>query len=181
MKALFLDRDGVVIKYIPYLSQAEQVHISQGAKEALKTWQTQGYKLVIVTNQSGISRGYFNYDDVIAIHQKILDEYGQFGVKFEDILLCPHQPADNCPCRKPSPYLLLNYSQKHNIDLSRSYFIGDAPSDIECAINANCQPVLVLTGRGEETKSKLSKYPISIPIFNSLCETVELAIMGNEE
>ena len=174
MKTLFLDRDGVVIEYIPYLSRPEQVKIPDGAKEALKYWQDNGYKLVIVTNQSGISRGYFTYNEVITIHDRILKEYAQGGVKFEEILICPHQPSDNCQCRKPSPYLLLHYSQKQNVDLSRSYFMGDAPSDIECAINAQCQPVLLLTGRGEETKSKLSQYPYSIPIFATLADTISL-------
>ena len=174
MKALFLDRDGVVIEYIPYLSKPEQVKIPDGAIEGLKLWQNEGYRLVIVTNQSGISRGYFTYDDVRAIHEKILEEYGKFGITFEDILICPHQPSDNCYCRKPSPYLLETYSQHHHLDLARSYFIGDAPSDIECAINAQCQPVLVLTGRGEETLQHLSKYSIPIPIFQSLGDTVKL-------
>lgn len=174
MKALFLDRDGVVIEYIPYLSKPEQVKIPPGAIEGLKWWYDRGYKLVIVTNQSGVSRGYFTYDDVIDIHQRIKKEYGQFGVIFEDILICPHQPADNCHCRKPSPYLIQNYSQQYDIDLSRSYFIGDAPSDIECAINAGCQPVLLLTGRGEETKKILSKYPQPIPVFRSLFDTIQL-------
>lgn len=174
MKALFLDRDGVVIDYIPYLSRPEQISLPQGAPEALQKWQSEGYKLVIVTNQSGISRGYFSLEDVKAIHKRIIEEYQPFGVEFADILMCPHQPADNCQCRKPSPYLILNYSKKHNIDLSKSLFIGDAPSDIECAFNAGCQPVLLLTGRGKETKEKLSTYEVSIPIFDSLSNTLDL-------
>jgi D-glycero-D-manno-heptose 1,7-bisphosphate phosphatase len=176
MKALFLDRDGVVIDYIPYLSRPEQVSLPQGAGEALKQWQTEGYQLVIVTNQSGISRDYFSEEDVKAIHKCIIKEYRHFGVEFADILICPHQPADNCQCRKPSPYLLLNYSEKNHIDLSQSWFIGDAPSDIECALNAGCQPVLLLTGRGKETIKTLSKEELSIPVFESLSATTQLAI-----
>jgi len=157
MKALFLDRDGVVIDYIPYLSTPEQVKIPQDAPIALKQWQDQGYRLVIVTNQSGISRGYFSFEDVMAIHQELIAKYAHFGVYFSDILICPHQPSDNCLCRKPSPFLIKTYAQNHGIDLSQSFFIGDAPSDIECAINAPCQPVLLLTGRGVETFDLLSK------------------------
>lgn len=174
MKALFLDRDGVVVNYIPYLSRPEQVSLPEDAGEALKKWQREGYKLVIVTNQSGISRGYFSLEDVKAIHKRIIAEYRRFGVEFADILMCPHQPADNCQCRKPSPYLILNYSEKHNIDLSKSLFIGDAPSDIECALNAGCQPVLLLTGRGRETKETLLNCNTSIPIFESLSDTLKL-------
>jgi D-glycero-D-manno-heptose 1,7-bisphosphate phosphatase len=174
MKALFLDRDGVTIDYIPYLSRPEQVSLPKGAGKALKAWQKGGYKLVIVTNQSGISRGYFSLEDVKAIHQRIIEEYRRFGVEFADILICPHQPSDNCQCRKPSPYLLVNYSEKYNIDLSKSLFIGDAPSDIECGFNAGCQPVLLLTGRGKETKEKLSNYEVSIPIFENLSDTITI-------
>jgi len=176
MKALFLDRDGVTIDYIPYLSRPEQVSLPEGAGEALKIWQDEGYQLVIVTNQSGISRGYFSLEDVEEIHQRIVEEYRSFGVEFADILICPHQPSDNCQCRKPSPYLLLNYSEKENIDLSQSWFMGDAPSDIECAINAGCQPVLLLTGRGKETQEKLPNYKVSISIFENLSDTLDLVI-----
>ena len=157
MKALFLDRDGVVIDYIPYLSKPEQVKIPQDAPIALKQWQDRGYRLVIVTNQSGISRGYFSFDDVMAIHRELITQYAHFDVDFNDILICPHQPADNCLCRKPSPFLIQTYAQNHDIDLSQSFFIGDALSDIECAINAQCQPVLLLTGRGKETLDLLSE------------------------
>lgn len=179
-RALFLDRDGVTIDYIPYLSRPEQVSLPKGAGEALKQWQNRGYQLVIVTNQSGISRGYFSHEDVEAIHQRIIEEYRYFEVEFDDILMCPHQPSDKCECRKPSPFLILNYSEKHHINLSQSLFIGDAPSDIECALNAGCQPVLLLTGRGKETREKLSKNETFIPIFENLSATVKLAIKVEE-
>lgn len=157
MKALFLDRDGVVIDYVPYLSKPEQVKIPQDAPIALKQWQDKGYRLVIVTNQSGISRGYFSFEDVMAIHQELITQYAHFDVHFNNILICPHQPSDNCLCRKPSPFLIKTYSQNHDIDLSQSFFIGDALSDIECAINASCNPVLLLTGRGKETLALLKE------------------------
>ncbi len=157
MKALFLDRDGVVIDYIPYLSKPEQVKTPQDAPIALKQWQDRGYRLVIVTNQSGISRGYFSFEDLMKIHQELITQYAHFEVYFNDILICPHQPADNCLCRKPSPFLIKTYAHNHGIDLSQSFFIGDAPSDIECAINAQCQPVLLLTGRGRETLTLLEE------------------------
>lgn len=195
MKALFLDRDGVVIDYIPYLSKPEQVKIPQDAPIALKQWQDKGYRLVIVTNQSGISRGYFSFEDVMAIHQELISQYAHFDVYFNDILICPHQPADNCLCRKPSPFLIKTYAHNHDIDLSESFFIGDAPSDIECAINAQCQPVLLLTGRGKETLDLLTidfnfargiishnssynyikyKDSLSIPVFEHLKDTFSL-------
>jgi D-glycero-D-manno-heptose 1,7-bisphosphate phosphatase len=173
-KALFLDRDGVIIDYIPYLSKPEQVKLPLGAGLALQAWQAAGYELVIFTNQSGVNRGYFTLEDVNAIHEQIKQEYSQYGVKFTKILICPHQPADNCNCRKPSPKLILEYAQQQEIDLSQSWFIGDAPSDLECAIKAGCQPVLVLTGRGQETLQHLAKYSQDIPVYSTLQATREL-------
>lgn len=173
-KALFLDRDGVIIDYIPYLSKPEQIRIPDNAGMALKKWQDAGYILIIFTNQSGIARGYFTMDEVNAIHQHIYDQYAQFGVNFQDLLICPHQPKDNCKCRKPSPNLLLKCVQKYNINIAKSFFIGDAPSDIECAINSGCQPVLLLTGRGQETAKKINRYNVNIHIFKNLEDTLLL-------
>ncbi len=173
-KALFLDRDGVAIKYIPYLSRPEQVELPLGAGEALKQWKNAGYLLILVTNQSGIGRGYYTLEEVERVHRHICDEYGKFGVQFDDIFLCPHHPQDNCLCRKPSPQMLIDASKKHHISLSQSFFVGDAPSDVECAINAECQPVLLLTGRGQETLQKVTDYPREVEIFESLQETVTL-------
>ncbi len=173
-KALLLDRDGVIINYIPYLSKPEQVRLPTGAGLALKKWQDAGYLLISITNQSGIGRGYFTWDDLEAIHTRIRHEYQEFGVNFCDILICPHHPAQACLCRKPSPYLLLEAAKKYNLSLAQSFFIGDAPSDLECAIQAGCQPVLVLTGRGRSTVQDIEQYPVTIPVYNDLSETVEL-------
>jgi D-glycero-D-manno-heptose 1,7-bisphosphate phosphatase len=175
-KALFLDRDGVIIDYIPYLSKPEQVRIPKGAGQALKQWQDAGYLLILLTNQSGVGRGYFTLDDLEAVHTRISQEYQKFEVNFCDILICPHHPSQACPCRKPSPYLLLEAAKKYRLAISQSFFIGDAPSDLECAIKAGCQPVLLLTGRGRTTVQHLEKYPVKIPIYNDLSETVELIL-----
>jgi len=173
-KALFLDRDGVLIEYVPYLSHPHQVKISPGAPEALKKWQEAGYLLIVITNQSGVRRGYFTMRDVEAVHKYLCQEYERFGVKFQDILICPHHPSDHCKCRKPSPYLVLEAAQRHLIEVSQSFLMGDAASDLECAIRAGCQPVLILTGRGQSTAQMLTNYPTQIPIFSKLMETVEL-------
>lgn len=173
-KALFLDRDGVIIEYIPYLSKPEQVKIPEDAGIALKQWQNKGYKLVICTNQSGIARGYFTINDVQQVHQRIFAQYAQFDVTFDTILMCPHQPEDKCLCRKPSPFLLKEYATKNNINLSHSFFMGDAPCDIECALNAGCKPVLLLTGRGQETVKTLANFAEKIPVFNTLKNTLSM-------
>jgi D-glycero-D-manno-heptose 1,7-bisphosphate phosphatase len=104
----------------------------------------------------------------------MIEEYRQLGVHFHDLAICPHHPDEGCPCRKPSPYLLLTAAQQYGIDLAGSLFIGDAPSDLECALEAGCQPVLLLTGRGKVTLGEIEKYPVQIPVYSQLKETVEL-------
>ena len=173
-KALFLDRDGVIIQYIPYLSCPEQVKLPDGAGEALKTWQDAGYLLIIITNQAGVGRGYYTLKDVEKVHAHIRQQYERFGVSFHDIFICPHHPEDNCLCRKPSPEMLIKASKKHQIAMSQSFFIGDAPSDLQSAIGANCQPVLVLTGRGKETRENIAQYLQKVKVFDGLSETVKL-------
>ena len=173
-KALFLDRDGVTIDYIPYLSQPEQVKLPDGAGKALKQWQDAGYLLIVITNQAGIGRGYFDHEAVEAVHKTVRAEYGKFGVNFTNFFLCPHHPEAGCECRKPSPEMLLTAAKNHQISLKESYFVGDAPSDLKAAINAGCQPVLVLTGRGQETAAQLDQFPPGIQVFDSLCDTVAL-------
>ncbi|BFM40452.1 HAD family hydrolase [Synechocystis sp. LKSZ1] len=171
-KALFLDRDGVVINYIPYLGRPHQVQIPRDAGPALKQWQEAGYLLIIITNQAGIGRGYFSVSDVQAIHHRLAELYRPFGVEFTDIFLCPHHPEDACDCRKPSPQMLFEAAEQYDIDLGQSYFLGDAPSDLHAAIQAGCQPLLVRTGRGQETEAKLAQFSQAIPVFDQVSDTV---------
>ncbi|MEB3308670.1 MAG: HAD family hydrolase [Snowella sp.] len=180
-KALFLDRDGVVVNYIPYLSQPEQVQIPSGAGQALKQWQDAGYLLIVITNQAGVGRGYFTLDDVEAVHHCIRQKYQDFGVKFDAFFLCPHHPDDQCQCRKPSPYLLQTAAQQYGINLADSFFLGDAPSDLEAAIAAGCQPLLVLTGRGQETLAKIEQYSVKVPVFEQVKDTVNLLQLSKQE
>ena len=172
--ALFLDRDGVLIHYIPYLSHPDQVKIPDGGGRALRKWQDRGFLLIIISNQSGISRGYFSSKDVQLIHAKIQLEYAKFGVNFTEFFVCPHQPSECCICRKPSPYMLLQAAKKYDIDLQKSFFIGDSDSDLECAVQAGCNPILLLTGRGEETLQKLSNSQKLIPIYSDLSESLQI-------
>ena len=172
--ALFLDRDGVLIDYIPYLSHPDQVKLPHGGGESLRKWQDQGFLLVIISNQSGISRGYFSVEDVQLVHDKIQLEYAKFGVNFTEFFVCPHQPSERCVCRKPSPFMLLKAAKKYDIDLQKSFFIGDAHSDLECATQAGCHPILLLTGRGEETLQKISNSQRSISIYSTLSESLQL-------
>ncbi len=179
-KALFLDRDGVLIDYVPYLSQPEQVKLPDSAGDALKQWQNAGYLLIIITNQAGVGRGYYSLQDVEKVHSYIHQQYNRFGVSFDDIFVCPHHPDDKCSCRKPSPEMLIKAAKKHHIALSQSFFVGDAPSDLEAAIRANCEPILVLTGRGQETFKNIAQSTKKIKVFKKLSDTVQLINLGED-
>jgi len=174
-KALFLDRDGVLIEYVPYLSRPDQVRVPEGAASALLRWQKAGYLLIVITNQSGVGRGLFTLTDMQAVNQRMEAEYAQHGVSFTEIMVCPHHPSEGCTCRKPSPAMVRQAAQHYAIDLGRSFFIGDNLSDLECAQNAGCQPVLVLTGLGETTLQKLSPDYAAVPVCAHLLDTVYLA------
>lgn len=154
------------------------MQLPPGAGQALIQWQKAGYLLIVITNQAGIGRGYFGHSDVAAVHAKIQEEYGKEGVQFTDFFLCPHHPEEGCDCRKPSPEMLLRAAAQYQISLEHSYFIGDAPSDVGAAIAADCQPVVVMTGRGKETCQQLEQFTAQlarpIPVFANLGQTVTL-------
>ncbi|WP_199335734.1 HAD-IIIA family hydrolase [Nostoc sp. FACHB-110] len=171
-KALFLDRDGVLIEYIPYLSHPHQVALPLGAAETFKQWQDAGYLLIVITNQSGIARGYFTANDVDAVHTKMRQAYASFGVYFQDIFICSHQPSDNCGCRKPSPYMLKEAAKKYSLNLRECFFIGDAVSDMECAVNAGCNPIFLLTNRTLAEASTLAQKHSALRMINQLSETI---------
>lgn len=169
-KALFLDRDGVLINYIPYLSDPGQVTLPAGAGQALQQWQQAGYELVIVTNQAGIGRGYYSEADFWAVQSRLIELYHQQGITFTKTYFCPHTPWENCRCRKPQPGMLQQAAEDLGLTLKACYFVGDAPSDLQAAISAGCQPVLVLTGRGHETAAQLTRWGQPIPVFSALSE-----------
>ena len=173
-KALFLDRDGVLIEYVPYLSHPDQVRIPQGSAEVLKKWQDAGYLLIVITNQSGIGRKYFSLNDVEAVHSRMYEEYAKFGVRFRDLFLCPHHPLDGCVCRKPSPYMVQQAAKKYAINLSQSFFVGDAPSDIECALNAGCEPILITSRLSNSVDCEGLNFVTTTKRASSLSKTWDL-------
>ncbi len=135
-KAIFLDRDGTINVDSGYTHKVEELKFIDGAVEALKLFKEAGYKLFIITNQSGIARGYFTQEQYNSFNDALTQTLAQEGVIIEQTLMCPHSPEEECACRKPSPYLIETASQKHNIDRSKSFMLGDKESDIKCGINA---------------------------------------------
>ena len=152
-KAVFLDRDGTLIVERNYLSSPDQVEILPGVAEGLKLLAEAGFLLVIVTNQSGVGRGYFTIERVAEVHDRMFTLLGLDRSFFAGVYICPHAPAEQCICRKPLPELAFRAAQEHNIDLANSWMIGDKPADINLARAAGTRAVLVRTGYGLEYQS----------------------------
>lgn len=148
-RAVFLDRDGTIIEDKDYLGDPGQVAIFPGVAEALKRLQDAGFKLFIVTNQSGIGRGYYTVEDMQRVNTQLLDELGHLGVRIERIYFAPEAPEQPSRGRKPSPQFLFDARDEFGVDLSQSYVIGDKLSDLECGANAGVKnSILVRTGHG---------------------------------
>lgn len=156
-RAIFLDRDGVVNKEVGYLSTPDNLELIEGSIDALKILKEKGYLLIIITNQAGIARGYFTEKDVEKIHAKLTKILNDNNVILDDIFYCPHHPdfTGDCECRKPKPGMIFKAKKKFNINLKKSFMIGDTLKDVETGKNAQCITVLVLTGYGIEERKKI--------------------------
>ncbi|MFO8017451.1 MAG: D-glycero-beta-D-manno-heptose 1,7-bisphosphate 7-phosphatase [Promethearchaeia archaeon] len=156
-RAIFLDRDGVLNKEVNYLSDPDEFAFLEGSIEALKILKSKDYLLIVVTNQSGIARGYFTSDTLKKIHGKMKRILKANGIELDDIFYCPHHPefTGPCECRKPKPGMVLNAQEEYNLNLKESYLVGDTLSDIEAGNRAQCTTVLVLTGHGSVEKAKI--------------------------
>lgn len=152
IKALFLDRDGV-INYDPgYVYRIEDFEFMPGIFEALAGFMALGYEIFVVTNQSGIGRGYYSEDDFAKLSKYMIDEFKSYGVEIKKIYHCPHTPSDDCNCRKPKPGMILQALDEFNISLKDSLMIGDKPSDLESARRAGVKSGYLI---GDEFKSVL--------------------------
>ena len=147
-KAIFLDRDGTLIKDTGYLHKVEDIEFLPGVVDALK--KLKAFKLFIITNQAGISKKNFLLEDMHRVNAFISKELLNHKIKIEHIYYCPHAPQDNCQCRKPKTMLIKSAQKEYDIDLKNSLVIGDKPADIMLAKNAGCKSVYLLTGHGLE-------------------------------
>lgn len=172
-KAVFLDRDGVLIKDVNYLSHLSQIEIYDDVPVSLKKLQSLGFKLIVVTNQSGVSRGYFTEGFVLETHKMINQLLEPYHIQIDDFIYCPHHPDGqipynlDCNCRKPNTGMIDKARAEHKIEVEGSFMIGDKPSDIELAINAKLTGILVETGYGLNTSHLVAdKFP-EVPQFAS--------------
>jgi len=154
-KAVFLDRDGTINVEKDYLFRVEDFQFIDGVPQAIRRLKDSGYLVVVVTNQSGVARGYFAREDVDLLHCHMQRELERAGTAIDAFYLCPHHPQEgvgelriDCECRKGKPGMLLQAAADLNIDLEHSYMVGDKLADIEAGCSAGCVSLLVLTGYG---------------------------------
>ena len=146
-KTIFLDRDGVINKEINYLYKIEEFEFIDGVFEACKYLINLNYQIIIVTNQSGIARGYYSERDYQILNTWMLAQFKKNNIIIFDIFHCPHLPNSNCNCRKPKPGMFLEAKYKHNIDMKKSWLIGDKEVDIISANNSGISnTILVRSG-----------------------------------
>jgi D-glycero-D-manno-heptose 1,7-bisphosphate phosphatase len=154
-KAVFLDRDGTLIEEVDFLSTVEETRLFPFTVEALKLLSSAGFEFVVVTNQSGIARGYFSGEHVEAIHAKIQSELRRNGLEIASFHYCPHLPDAGCDCRKPNSGMINQALEMKNFDLAESWVIGDKQLDVDLGHNVGARSVLVRTGYGASHESLL--------------------------
>ncbi|MCL0091674.1 D-glycero-beta-D-manno-heptose 1,7-bisphosphate 7-phosphatase [Dehalococcoidales bacterium] len=145
-RAVFLDRDGTIARDVHYCRRVEDFELLPTVAEAIRLLNTNSLKVVVITNQSGIARGYFTEEILAQIHDKMKQELAKDGAWVDAIYYCPHHPDDGCECRKPKTGLFLRAARELDIDLSRSFVVGDMQMDIDAGRALGSKTVLVTTG-----------------------------------
>jgi len=152
--AVFLDRDGVINKDTGYVYKTAEFQFIDGVFDACLKMSKAGYRLIVITNQAGIARGYYTEDDYRHLTKWMLEEFRRHGIKIDDVYYCPHHPVHGagqyrrvCNCRKPAPGMILRAAREHSLDLRRSILVGDKATDIDAGRAAGVgRCILVLTG-----------------------------------
>lgn len=154
--AVFLDRDGTLVEEVGYLDRLDRLHVFPYTTEALRILARAGFRLVIVSNQAGVARGFFDEDFVQLANQYLVDRLAEAGVAVDGVYYCPHHPDGtvaryrvSCECRKPNPGMLRAAERDLGIDLSRSWVVGDRWLDVALATGVGARGILVRTGYGE--------------------------------
>ena len=154
-RAVFLDRDGTINEEVGYLEHLERFRLLPEAGRAIRLLNRHHFKTVVITNQSGVARGYFLESRVHEVHKRMKDLLRLEGARLDGIYYCPHHPDEKCRCRKPETGLVEEASRDLHIDCSRSYVVGDRRGDIEFAHKIGAKGILVLTGYGREERESL--------------------------
>jgi len=169
-KAVFLDRDGVINIEKDYAHKIEDFEFQNGVFEAVKNFYEKNYLIIVVTNQSGIARGYYSETDFSVLTKYMAAEFEKHGAKIAKVYHCPHSPEDGCDCRKPNPGMLLAAQREFDIDMKNSWMIGDKEGDIQAAIGAGVEHT-ILVRSGHEIDEKNTKATF---VVNGVFDTIGL-------
>ncbi len=169
-RTIFLDRDGTLNVDYGYAHKIEDFKLYDGVIEALNSLKDQ-FKFIIITNQSGIGRGYYKEEDFQKFNSHLTEELNKNNIKIEKTYHCPHIPEDNCNCRKPNITFIEQAKKEFDIDLKNSFVIGDHPCDVNLGKNAGCKTIYLLTGHGKNHKENLTRKPDLIA--NNLLEAAQ--------
>lgn len=173
VRAIFLDRDGTINEDLGYVYKEKDFKFIQGSLKALKKLSKTNFKVIIITSQSGIGRGYYSYKDFLKLTNHMLDEFKKEKVRVDAVYFCHHAPEDMCECRKPKTKMIEEAAKRFNIDLEESFVIGDKTSDILMGQRAGCKTILVLTGNA----GKDGKFEVKPDfVVKNLLEAVEIIL-----
>lgn len=168
MKLVILDRDGVINQDSDqFIKSPDEWKPIAGSLEAIARLNQWGYRVLVATNQSGVSRGLFDMDTLNAIHEKMHKAVMQAGGRIDAVFFCPHSAEEKCDCRKPKPGLMRQIAERYNTDLAGVPTVGDSLRDLQSAVAVGAQPYLVLTGKGEKTR-KEAELPAQTIVFPTL-------------
>lgn len=174
-KFIILDRDGVINQDSDaYIKSADEWHPIPGSLEAIARLTQAQYRVIVITNQSGIARKLFTLDDLNQIHKKMHQQLSNIGGVIEAIFFCPHVDEDKCKCRKPCPGLFHEFANRLHAPLAKIPAVGDSLRDLQAATVSGAKPILVMTGKGEKTlKDDSLKKVVSIPVYPNLAAFVD--------
>lgn len=175
--AVFIDRDGTLIDDVGFIKQSSEVKFYPFTFEALSILQ-EHFLLFIITNQSGIAKGISTETEVSVVNQYIVNTLKEQDIVIYDLFCCPHKSEDKCECKKPKTFFIEKACRLYNIDLSRSFIVGDHPSDVQCGLIAAITPIYLLTGHGQKHQNEISKETV---ICTNLLEASKYIIFKNNQ
>ena len=178
MKLVILDRDGVInIDSVNFIKNPNEWIALPGSLEAIALLNQSGFRVALATNQSGVGRGLYDMATLNSIHDKMHKALAQVGGRIDALFYCPHTADDNCSCRKPKTGMIEDIARRFSVDLREVYAVGDSLRDLQAFHDAGCKPILVRSGKGEETLAAGSladtKLPANTLIFADLAEAVQ--------
>ena len=183
--AVFLDKDGTLVENVPYNADPAKMLLAPGAAEGIRLLHQNGFRLFVVSNQSGVARGHFALDDLIRVEERLRALMAGAGAVLHGFYFCPHHPdgsvaeySTRCDCRKPQPGMILNAARDHAVDLTRSWFVGDILDDVEAGRRAGCRTILIDNGNETEWQTSPDRTPHHVA--TDLIDAAQIIVSASE-